>query len=124
NVELKLMEEEPNSLYRLTNLALFYHELNEKKNSETFVRVLKNIYPMHEQQKLKIATTLARTGNYNEAYLRFRSISKGKVKNHSSYYRWYSKTHYHLGEPSKALALWKEGCHLHPHLAKEKGPWD
>lgn len=124
DLELNLLEENPNSLFSLTNLSLFYYEQNEKEKCETYFQALKNVFPIHEQQKLRIASTFARTGNYEEAYVRFHAIKKGKVKNHTSYYRWYSKTYYHLGEPSKAIALWKEGCHLHPHLAKEKGPWD
>jgi tetratricopeptide (TPR) repeat protein len=122
--ELELFEENPNSLYSLTNLAIFYYELGQKEKSDAFIQAISNVYPIHEQQKLKLAVTLARTANFEESYLRFRSIAKGKVKNHSSYYRWYSIAAYHLGEPSKSLELWKEGCHIHPHLAKEKGPWD
>ncbi|WP_156288367.1 tetratricopeptide repeat protein [Oceanobacillus salinisoli] len=122
--ELELLNEDPNSLYSLTNLAIFYYEINEQEKSDKYLQALQNVYPIHEQQKLKIAVTLARTANYEEAYLRFRSISKGKVKNHASYFRWYSIAAYHIGEPAKALEYWKEGCNLHPHLAKESGPWN
>ncbi|WP_085991373.1 tetratricopeptide repeat protein [Oceanobacillus senegalensis] len=122
--ELELLKENSNSLYSLTNLSVFYYELGSKNQSERYIQALENVYPIHEQQKLRLAVTLARTAHYEEAYHRFRSISKGKVKNHSSYYRWYSISAFHLGEPAKALKFWKEGCNLHPHLANELGPWN
>jgi len=45
------------------------------------------------------------------------------VKSHVSYYRWFSMTAYRLGEPSRALSLWEEGCRRHPNLSNEPGPW-
>ncbi|RKQ35552.1 tetratricopeptide repeat protein [Oceanobacillus halophilus] len=123
-LEHEFIEEDPRSLYSLTNLAVFYYELNDIEKCNKYIQSLLNVYPIHEQQKLRVAVTLARTANYNEAYNRFRSIAKGKVKNHASYYRWYSITAFHIGEPAKALQYWKEGCNLHPHLANESGPWN
>ncbi|HAM81622.1 tetratricopeptide repeat protein [Ornithinibacillus bavariensis] len=121
--ELELLEEDPNNLYSHTNLALFYFEIQEYEEYQRHIRALLNIYPIHEQQKLRIATTLARTGFLKEANIRFRMLDKGVVKSHISYYRWYSMTAYRLGEPAKALALWEEGCRRHPKLSEEEGPW-
>ncbi|MFD1848992.1 tetratricopeptide repeat protein [Oceanobacillus bengalensis] len=124
NFQLDMLKEDPNSLYCHTNLALFYYEQNNKEAYTKHIQVLRNVYPIHEQQKLRIAVTFARTAQYEEAYHRFLSLTKGKLKNHSSYFRWYSISAYHIGEPSKALALWEEGCKRHPYLAKESGPWN
>jgi tetratricopeptide (TPR) repeat protein len=121
--ELELLEEDPNNLYSHTNLALFYYEMQEEAEYQKHIRALLNIYPIHEQQKLRIAITLARTGFLKEANIRFRMLDKAIVKSHISYYRWYSMTSYRLGEPSKALALWEEGCRRHPKLSEEEGPW-
>ncbi|MEN2768514.1 tetratricopeptide repeat protein [Ornithinibacillus xuwenensis] len=121
--ELELLEEDPNNLYSHTNLALFYFETKSEIEYQKHIRALLNIYPIHEQQKLRIATTFARTGFLEEAYTRFRMLDKSAVISHISYYRWYSMTAYRLGEPSKALSLWEEGCRRHPLLSEETGPW-
>lgn len=122
-MELDLLKEDPNTLYCHTNLALFYYETNQKQAYETSIQALLNVYPIHEQQKLRIAIILARTGHYQEAYFRFRSLIKGVVTSQLSYYKWYSMTAFHVGATAKAATLWEEGCKKHPKLSKEVIPW-
>ncbi|GAB3057136.1 tetratricopeptide repeat protein [Virgibacillus ainsalahensis] len=122
-MELEMLKEDPNDLYSHTNLALFYYKLDQKIAYETHIQALLNVYPIHKQQKLRIAVTLAGTGYFHEAYCRFRSLPKNEVSSHLSYFRWYSITAFRIGEPAKALTLWEEGCRKHPELSKEEGPW-
>ncbi|RLL46626.1 hypothetical protein D8M04_05315 [Oceanobacillus piezotolerans] len=122
--QLQLLEVEPLSLYSHANLAIFYYETGDLDAYQAHIGVLENIYPMHEQQKLRLAVTFARTGNYQAAYQRFLKLGKGSVKNHPSFFRWYSISAYQVGEPSKALELWQEGCKRHPLLGQESGPWN
>lgn len=121
--EIELLADDENALYSHTNLAIFYYELGDRVEYQRHIRALLKIYPMHEQQKLRIAITLARTGYLEEANVRFQMLDKAIVKSHISYYRWYSMTAYRRGEPAKALSLWEEGCHRYPKLANEEGPW-
>ncbi|SFD96172.1 Tetratricopeptide repeat-containing protein [Lentibacillus persicus] len=123
NMELETLAEEPDSLNSHTNLTMFYYESGRIKDYERHINALSNVYPMHEQQKLRIAVTFARTGAFKWAHARFKQLAKWKLKNHKTYFKWYSITAFQLGEPSKALALWKEGCKRHPQLAEEEGPW-
>lgn len=122
-MEQDILEEDPTSLYSHTNLALFYYELNQKQAYERNIQALLNVYPIHEQQKLRIAVTLARTGYDQDAYNRFRSLIKSSVNNHVSYYRWYSIASYQVGKQDAALALWEEGSKKHPQLVNEEFPW-
>lgn len=124
DMEEGLLEESPGSLHSHSNLAVFYHGWNQRKEFELHIHALKNVYPVHEQQKLRIAVTFAQTGFHEEAYARFRAIDEKQVKNHLSYYKWYSVAAYKLGKPSKALSIWEQGCRWHPVLAEEEGPWD
>lgn len=125
SMELDLLEEQPDTLPLRShiNLAMFYHETGWIKEYKRYIKALLNVYPIHEQQKLRIAVTLAATGDYEQAYGRFCNLAKQQVKNHLAYYKWYSIAAYKLGRPSKALALWEEGCKNHPSLANEEGPW-
>ena len=124
DMEEAMLEEDSNSLYSHINLALFYHEKKLKQEYENHIQALINIYPIHEQQKLRIAVTLSRTGFYQEAYIRFRMISKSKVNSHLSYFKWYSVAAYQNGYASKSVDLWEEGCRRHPNLIKEEEPWN
>ncbi|UJL45307.1 hypothetical protein KFZ58_12925 [Virgibacillus sp. NKC19-16] len=122
-MELDILEEDQTSLYSHTNLALFNYELNRKQAYENHIQALLNVYPIHEQQKLRIAVTLVRTGYDQDAYVRFRSLTKSLVNSHISYYRGYSIAAYRIGRKDEAYALWTEGCRKHPNLAKEAYPW-
>ncbi|WP_163970515.1 tetratricopeptide repeat protein [Oceanobacillus halotolerans] len=122
-MELDVLDAKPDELYSHMNLANFYYEQNEKEAFERHIQVLLNVYPIHEQQKLRVAITLAKTGYYQNAYQRFRMLQNNMVTNHLSYYRWYSHTCFHLGMEDKAKQLWGEGCKRHPNLSKEVRPW-
>ncbi|MFD1361640.1 tetratricopeptide repeat protein [Lentibacillus salinarum] len=123
-MELETLEERPDSLNSHTNLAIFYYQTGQSEEYKKHIEPLLNVYPIHEQQKLRIAVTLARTGVYDQAYSRFRKLARSQMQHHLSYYKWYSISAYQLGQPSKALSLWEEGCRKHPGLADEEGPWN
>lgn len=122
-LEKQWLVKDPQSLYSHTNLAVFYFNQHEMNASRKHIEAIRNVYPIHEQQKLRIANTLANTGYYQEAIVRFKSLSKGRLKGHASYYKWYSITAFHTGNPLKALSLWEEGCKRHPILSQEEEPW-
>ncbi|WP_226036022.1 tetratricopeptide repeat protein [Aquibacillus saliphilus] len=122
-LEEQWLKNDPQSLYCHTNLAIFYYERNDINKCNQHIVSLQNVYPIHEQQKLKIANTLARTGHYKEAYDRFKMLSKGHLKGHASYFKWYSACLYGIGASTKALSLWEEGCKKYPFLNKETSPW-
>ncbi|MRG84734.1 tetratricopeptide repeat protein [Salinibacillus xinjiangensis] len=115
-LEIEWHKQNPNSIHSIVNLATFYYEMGEFERSEGYIEQLQNVYPIHEQQSLKIASALAHTEHFEWAYERFEQLSKAKLKNHMSYFRWYSRTAYQIGLETKAKELWKEGCRRHPFL--------
>lgn len=123
-MEEDILDEEPTSLYSHVNLALFYFQQGKYTEYEVHIQALLNVYPIHEQQKLRIAVTLARTNRFEEAFQRFLLLSKGKLKGHPSYFRWYSIAAFHHGDKERAYKLWEEGTKKYPKLAKEEVPWD
>lgn len=110
----------PNDLYSHMNLAVFYYEIGEKELAEACIEPLLHLYPMLEQQKLRIAVTLAKTNYLTEAKIRFRKLKSSFVKSHPSYYRWYAFCLTQLAEEEHAKSLWAEGLKRHPELAAEK----
>lgn len=121
--EEELLKTEENKLYSLLNLAVFYHEMSKLTERDRFIESLANLYPMHVQQRLRIAITLAKTGNYKLAEQRFEKLEKGFVQTHPSYFRWRSVTKYALGNEEKAEQLWEKALKLFPLLKAEQLPW-
>lgn len=118
------LAEHPNSISARSNLAIFYYNQGKFEQSAVVIDGLKNVYPIHAQQCLRIAFTFAYTQNYSEAWNRFLRIPKSKVKGHMNYYRYYSLTVYHYEQKDKALQIWQEGCRQHAFLRSEKKPWE
>lgn len=123
-VEQQNLQEDSTLLYSHANLALFYYEMGQTREYKQHIRALLNIYPIHEQQKLRIAVTMARTGLYNQATMRFRMLNKRIVSSHISYYRWYASSLYYSGFQKRANLIWKEGCKVHQVMLNETPPWE
>lgn len=123
-LELRYLEEKEDEMLSHLNLAVFYHEIGDTLKAELFTSQFMNVYPMHEQQKLRIAVVLSKTGHDEEACCRFRQLQRTSVRSHPSYYRWFSRSAYMLGDHETAERLWKEGCRKHAQLARENKPWE
>ncbi|WP_082233410.1 tetratricopeptide repeat protein [Halobacillus massiliensis] len=123
-LEEKWLEKDPDNIHSHVNLAAFFMQKREKQRAEYHIDLLRNVYPMHEQQKLAIAVILAKAGYYHEAVDRFRRLKNKLVVGRQGYYKWYSIASYQTGKPSRALKLWEKGCKRFPHLSKEGGPWN
>ncbi|MCA0984621.1 hypothetical protein LCL89_11255 [Halobacillus yeomjeoni] len=123
DIEVDCLEKEPSNIQSHVNLATFYLEMDKRDEAHGHVELLRNVFPMHEQQKLAIAETLARAGLYKEAVERFSVLRDKQVVRRKVYYKWYSIASYHTGDPSKALNLWEKGCKQFPKLSLDGGPW-
>ncbi|SER80840.1 hypothetical protein SAMN04487944_110111 [Gracilibacillus ureilyticus] len=122
-LEEKYVLEHPETLTSYMNLAIFYYYTNNQEKFDHMLTMLQNIFPIHEQQKLRLATTFTQIGLYEEALNRFKLLHKSKLKGHPSYYRWFSTCYYFTGNEEKAESVWSEGCKEHHILAKQSRPW-
>ncbi|WP_102335601.1 tetratricopeptide repeat protein [Salimicrobium jeotgali] len=116
-------EESPEDIHCHINLVTFYVEMNQFELVKHHIHQLKNVFPMHEEQQLAVATALTRAGEYTEAAERFRKLGKKAVKNRYQYMKWYSIASFHTGDPHKAEELWKKGRARFPVLTETEGPW-
>ncbi|WP_163536492.1 tetratricopeptide repeat protein [Gracilibacillus sp. YIM 98692] len=123
-LEEKYAKDNPDNLYSQMNLTIFYYQQGKTKRFQELLTMLENIFPIHEQQKLRLATTFAQVGMYQKAFQRFRLLHKSQLKGHPSYYRWFSTCYYYLDKQEYANALWKEGCQRHTILSKQAPPWE
>jgi tetratricopeptide (TPR) repeat protein len=122
-LEENYLQEHPDTLASFMNLAIFYYQTKEITLFHNLVHMLENIYPVHEQQKLRLASMFTQVGMYQEAFSRFRCLHKSKLKGHPSYYRWYSICCYFIGNETMAEQIWEEGCKEHSILKKQMKPW-
>ncbi|MFC7321942.1 tetratricopeptide repeat protein [Halobacillus campisalis] len=106
------------------NLAAFYLLSKQEEKAFAHIEPLRNVFPLHEQQKLAIAEVLTRAGYYQEAVERFSGLKNKLVIGRRGYYKWFSIASYQTGKPSQALQLWEKGCKQFPHLSEEGGPWN
>lgn len=111
------------SVYTHVNLAMFYHEMNQFDQRDEHLRLLRNIFPIHEEQHLRIACTFSMTGYYEDAVERFLHLDKRRVKGHASYYKWFSLAAKKAGNGAYAEKLWQEGSRRFSHLTKEDFYW-
>lgn len=123
DLERSILAEDPSDIHSHVNLAVFYLKNGQQEEAMHHIHQLRNVFPMHEQQKLAVAETLARAGFYQESIERFRALKDKQVVRRRVYYKWYSIALYHTGQPAKALQMWEKGCKQFPKLAEEGGPW-
>src|SRR5699024_7897109 len=121
--ELTMLEEHPNTLNSYMNLAVFYYDRNEMDKGEACIQSLLSVYPILEQQKLRIAVTLAKTNHVEAALPRFEHLNTAYAKHHPSYYRWFSWSLYSMNQVERAQKLWAKGCKAHSILQTEEVPW-
>lgn len=117
------LENDPSNIHSHVNLAIFYLKDGMSEKASFHIERLRNVFPMHEQQKLAVAEIMSRAGYYKEAVDRFRMLRDKQVVRRRVYYKWYSIAVYHTGNPSKALHLWEKGCKQYPKMGEEGGPW-
>lgn len=123
DLEMKIFKEVGHSLHSMINLALFYYESEQHEAYEKIINELIHVYPLHADQQIKLAVTMAKTGNYDVAYRRFTRINRGMARGHLSFYKWFSITCYHIGKKELAFDLWEDGCLKHRALQDHVAPW-
>ncbi|RPF54390.1 tetratricopeptide repeat protein [Aquisalibacillus elongatus] len=109
-------EQDETNLYSRMNLVYFYYKIGKKQAFMELLPTLNNVYPTLEQQKLKLAVTLARVGEYNQAFRRFKRVDSMQVANYMSYFYWYSKVLFENGKTQFGEKIWKKGLNKHPAL--------
>ncbi|MFB1051318.1 tetratricopeptide repeat protein [Paraliobacillus sp. JSM ZJ581] len=122
-LEEQWLKKQPTSIFILTNLMMFYYEQDEQERLNQIKQSLINLFPIHEQQKLRIAIAFAHVGCDAIAYSRFLLLSKKQLRGHINYYRYFSKVAYFVGDEQRARRIWEEGSMLYSILKIEPAPW-
>ncbi|GEM02046.1 hypothetical protein SAMN05421839_11524 [Halolactibacillus halophilus] len=114
---------EPDQLYARFNLMFFYRALGEEEKLNEIVASFKGVYPMHQEQALKVAIGYTLAGHEDEAVIRFNRLQHRTVKHHVDYYKYYALALYRHGKVTEAEALFEEAKRRHTQLINKKAPW-
>lgn len=114
---------EPDQLYARFNLMFYYHALGKKEKLNEIVASFNGVYPMHQEQALKVAIGYTLAGYDDEAITRFNRLQQRTVKHHVDYFTYYALALYRQGRILEADALFEEGKRRHKQLINKRAPW-
>ena len=123
DLEENIRHEKEHALNSAINLLLFYFENDEHQAYSNLQDELSGIYPIHADQQIKLAVTFAKTGNYSEAFKRFKRIDRRIARSHLSYFKWFSIAAYHCDDKRLAEGIWEDGSIKHRALSEMQPPW-
>lgn len=121
--EETILVEEPDQLYARFNLMFFYYSLGEQDKVKELVASFKGVYPIHQEQALKVAIGYTLAGYDDEAITRFSRLQHRTVKHHVDYYKYYALALYRNGQVLEAEALFEEAKRRHKQLINKPAPW-
>lgn len=114
---------EPNQLQSRFNLMFFYHDLGQLDKVKDMVACFEGVYPMQQEQALKVAIGYTLAGYNDEAIHRFSRLQQRTVKHHVDYYTYYALALYRSGNVVEAEALFEEAKQRHKQLRSKSAPW-
>lgn len=113
----------PDQMFSRYNLMMFYEHLNRKEDVLKIVQSFQGVYPMQQEQALKIAIGYTLVGYNEEALNRFNCLNHRIVKHHVEFYKYYTLALYHSGQVEEAKALFNEAKQRHNQLQDKPAPW-
>ena len=102
---------------------LFYYETGQQDAYRHFCNELSIVYPIHADQQIKLAVAMAKTGNYLEAFQRFKRVDRKIARSHLSFYKWFSLAAHQCGNERLANDIWEDGCIKYRTLSNQQAPW-
>ncbi|MGM0524047.1 MAG: tetratricopeptide repeat protein [Bacillota bacterium] len=114
---------EPDQLYARFNLMFFYYALGKKDKVKDIVASFEGVYPMQQEQALKVAIGYTLAGADDEAINRFNRLHQRTVKHHVDYFTYYALALYRNGKVLEAEALFEEAKRRHNQLINKPAPW-
>lgn len=117
-----VLEHNEGNIHALCNLAIFYYYMNKHEQVNNISEQLKKVYPIDDDHKMKLGTTLALITEYQYAYRWLQRLYRKKFEGNPSFYYWLAIAAYHVGAVEEAKAVWEKVLALLPDK-KGKEPW-
>ncbi|WP_020155083.1 tetratricopeptide repeat protein [Caldibacillus debilis] len=116
----QVLAESPGNLHALCNAAIFSRHAGEPVDG--LASMLEKIYPISDDHRFKLGTTLAILGRYERAYQWLKSIAKKGYEVDSYLYYWLAYSAHFSGMEEEARQYWETFVRLHPDK-KGREPW-
>ncbi|WP_147545714.1 tetratricopeptide repeat protein [Rubeoparvulum massiliense] len=103
-----LLERDPGNLHALANLAVIYTHKQELEKAVQVLKLLRNIWPIQEEQMFKLAATFGMLGDHEEAYRRFQVLINHQVSGDIIAQHFLAISAFNTGRYKLARKYWKQ----------------
>lgn len=103
-----LLERDPGNLHALANLAVIYTHKQELEKAVQVLKLLRNIWPIQEEQMFKLAATFGMLGDHEEAYRRFQVLINHQVSGDIIAQHFLAISAFNTGRYKQARKYWKQ----------------
>lgn len=118
----ELVRTDKASLETYCQLAMVAYQEGDREALQQYVPMLLDVYPLHVETIIKLGTTLAVLGKYEQAYVSFKRLEGNEIGSERIYYYWLSQCAYYTGDVDIAQKAWKNLVVFSPEMAGYE-PW-
>ncbi|MCF6138686.1 tetratricopeptide repeat protein [Pseudalkalibacillus berkeleyi] len=115
-----ILDENPGNLHALCNAALFYKQLQQQKETDQFVRILRVIHPIIPEHRYKLGSTFALLEENELAFLWLHSVRKQGYAWNETYFHWLAVASLKTGRKKAAEWAWEKILDLQPESTVAK----
>ncbi|OCS91664.1 tetratricopeptide repeat protein [Caryophanon latum] len=103
-------------------IAMIAYYESDRQALEKYVTMLEDVYPLHVETIIKLGTTLAVVGKYEQAYTSFKRLEGNEIGSERAYYYWLTQCAYYTGDFDIAEKSWRNLLVFFPDMEGFE-PW-
>lgn len=109
-----ILDKNPGNLHALCNVALFYKQLQENKEAERFLGILRVIHPIIPEHRYKLGSTFALLEEDELAFVWLHSVRNQGYAWNVTYFHWLAVASIKTGRKNAAKWAWEKILDLDP----------
>lgn len=118
----QLVREERANLETYCQLTMIALQEGDRQALQHYMPMLENVYPLHVETIIKLGTTLAVIGKYEQAYDCFKRLEGNEIGSERIYYYWLTQCAYYVGDIDTAEKAWRNLLIFFPEM-EDYEPW-
>lgn len=117
-----LVRTEQANLETYCQLAMIAYQEGDREALAMYAPMLQDVYPLHVETIIKLGTTLAVLGQYEQAYTSFKRLAGNEIGSERVYYYWLTQCAYYTGDFAIAEKAWQNLRVFFPEMEGYE-PW-
>lgn len=118
----ELVRDERANLETYCQLTMIALQEGDREALKHYIPMLEDVYPLHVETIIKLGTTLAIVGKYEQAYHCFKRLAGNEIGSERVYYYWLSQCAYYTGDFHVAEQAWRNLLIFFPEMEGYE-PW-